>query len=443
MQKNETLTAVADGYTFEGAGVVHDEGFPVFVPGLLDGEKAEIAVTAVKKGYAFGRIVKLLEPSVHRRLPQCSVYRACGGCQLLHMDTEEQHRFKEDKVRHCFLMNAGMEIDVLPILYTAEQTGYRNKVQVPVQWNKGKVKMGFYRPRSNDIVEFDHCLVQTELSNRLVQSFRKWIEELHCATMIRHVLIRDAHRSGEVMICFVIRQYPFAGLDQLVKRIEEAYSQVKSISCIVNRREDNVILDGKEVLLSGDGVIREELLGKSFEISARSFFQINPYATEILYCTAIERAGLTGKEVVIDLYCGTGTIGILAAEHAGQVYGIEIVKEAIEDAKRNARRNHVENISFMAADANAGAQQLLKKHVQPDVVIVDPPRKGCSKDTLDAIVRMNPERLVYVSCDPSTLARDCRYMSEQGYRIQSVQPVDMFPGTVHIENVVLLQRGNS
>ena len=443
MKKNDTFTAVCSGYTFDGAGVVHAGDMVFFVPGLIAGEEAELGITAMKKNYGYARIVRLLKKSAHRREPACSVYRQCGGCQLMHMDITEQHAFKEDKVRNCFRQNAGMEVDILPILYTPEQTAYRNKVQVPVQYSRGQVLMGFYRNRTNDIVEYDRCLVQTDFSNDVTGDLRRWLKELRCADEFRHVLIRHAHNSGQAMICMIVRHYPFRGADELLRRIQKKYPQVRSISCIINRREDNVILDGKEVILSGPGYIEEELLGRIFRISARSFFQINPYSTAVLYGKAVETAGLTGKETVIDLYCGTGTIGILAAAQAKQVYGIEIVADAIKDARINAERNGVRNIEFMTADANTGARQLLRNQVKADVVIVDPPRKGCTQDTLDAIVRIAPQKLVYVSCDPATLARDCAYMREKGYEVQSVQPVDMFPGTLHIETIVLLQKLNS
>lgn len=443
MQKNETFIGTAEGYTYDGAGVVKTYGLVFFVPGLIAGETAELSVTAMKKNYGYARIVKLIEKSEHRVQPGCGSYRLCGGCQIMHMDHEEQMRFKEDKVRGCFLQNAGMEITPLPILYAKETTGYRNKVQVPVQLEKGKVLMGFYQNHTNRIIESDTCLVQTELSNRVTASLKKWLAELKCADVFRHVLIRHAHNSGELMICMIVREYPFRRSDELVKRLHEKFPEAVSILAIVNRRSDNVILDGKEYVLYGRPYIEEQLLGCTFRISARSFYQINPTATEILYTKALEYAGLSGNETVIDLYCGTGTIGILASKKAKQVYGIEIVADAVKDAELNAKVNHADNIEFFTADANAGAQILIKRKVKPDVVIVDPPRKGCSKDTLDAIIKMSPDRLVYVSCDPGTLARDCAYLNEKGYHLEKVNPTDMFPGTVHVETIVLLQKLNS
>lgn len=438
MRKNETFTGIAEGYTYDGAGVVKTDGFVFFVPGLIAGEEAELSVTAMKKTYGYARIVRILKKSPHRVQPGCSSYRLCGGCQIMHMDHEEQKRFKEDKVRGCFLQNADMDITPLPILYSEEQTNYRNKVQVPVQLEKGKVLMGFYQNHTNRIIESDSCLVQTELSNRVTKRLKQWLSDLKCANVFRHVLIRHAHNSGQLMICMIVREYPFYNSDRLVDKLRSEFPEAISILAIVNRRSDNVILDGKEYVLYGKQYIEEQLLGCTFRISARSFYQINPTATEILYRKAIEYAQLTGNETVIDLYCGTGTIGILASRHARQVYGIEIVEDAVKDAELNAEINHADNIEFFAADANAGAQILIRRNIRPDVVIVDPPRKGCSKDTLNAIIKMSPERLVYVSCDPATLARDCAYMRQNGYDVRDIQPTDMFPGTVHVETVCLL-----
>lgn len=442
MEKNQKLIGTAEGYTYDGDGVVKAEGMVFFVPGLLEGEEAELSITAMKKNFGFARIVKLIKPSEHRVVPQCSVYRLCGGCQLLHMDHEEQMRFKEDKVRGCFLQNAHMEIEPKPILSADEQDHYRSKVQVPVQVNNGNVEMGFYQNHTNRIIPYDECLVQTDLSNRIVASFKLWTAKLNCAEVFRHVLIKHAEHTNQAMVCMIVRQYPFHGAERLVTLIKDTYPEVKSILCVINRRSDNVILDGQEVQLYGTPYIEDELLGCTFRISARSFYQINPFATELLYQKAIEKAGLSGKEVLIDLYCGTGTIGILASKHAKKVYGIEIVDDAIKDARVNAELNHCTNIDFFTADAEAGAARLVRSKIKPDVVIVDPPRKGCSKNTLNAIAVMSPKRLVYVSCDPATLARDCAYMKEQGYEINEVQPVDMFPQTTHVETVVLLSRNS-
>ena len=438
MKKNETYIARCTGYTDDGAGVVRIDGFVVFVKGLMIDEEAEIGIMAVKKNHGYGRIVRLIEPSKDRIEPVCTVSGPCGGCSLQHMNDHGQRYFKEEKVRNCFRANAGMEADILPILRSEPYFNYRNKVQVPVQYNNGKVEMGFYQNHSNRIINYDTCAVQSELSNRMTLFLKEQFAHFRCADNIRHVLIKHAHVTGQVMVVLVVRKHPFDKEKELVEKTVKEFPEIRSFMAIENRREDNVILDGKEYVLYGDEYIEEELLDCRFRISARSFFQINPYATRILYSKALEFAGLSGKETVIDLYCGTGTIGILASKHAKKVYGIEIVADAVRDAKVNARINDADNIEFLNMDASRGAQAVIRSKIKTDCIIVDPPRKGCSKDTLDAIIKISPKRLVYVSCDPSTLARDVKILCENGFSVEKIQPVDMFPQTVHVETVCCL-----
>ena len=440
MEKNEVLKGLAEGYTEEGLAVVKVDGFVFFVPGLIIGEEAEISVTKMKKNYGFARIVNITKPSVHRITPKCGVYRLCGGCQLQHMDEEAQKYYKEDKVRNCFRQNADMNIDLLPILTAENKLNYRNKVQIPVQINNGKVEMGFYQNHTNKVIDYETCYVQSELSNTISAFLKEEFTRHKNAKHIRHVLIKHAHKTNEVMVCLVVRKYPFFHCDELQKNLISAFQEITSYSVIINNNENNVILDGPEKLLYGKPYIEEELLGMRFRISAKSFYQINPYATELLYQTAIDYAKLTGKETVIDLYCGTGTIGILAARKAKKVYGIEIVEDAIINARKNAEINNIRNIDFVCTDASKGAQSIIRSKIKPDVIIVDPPRKGCSKDTIDAMLKIYPNRIVYVSCDPATLARDVKILTDNGYQLQQVQPVDMFPQTVAVENVALLEK---
>ncbi len=440
MEKNEVYTVTCTGYSEDGAGVVRIGSFVLFVPGLLEGEEAEIGITALKKNYGYGRVIRILKRSPHRCDPVCSVYRLCGGCQLQHMDHEEQERFKREKVRLCFKNNAGLDIVPDPVRTAEPFRNYRNKVQVPVQQKDGKIRMGFYRLHSNDIIDYENCAVQTDLSNELTMYIKELIQKYRLGNVMRHVLVKHAHNTGQVMVVFVVRKYPDPGLEKLTERIVRQYPAVRSVSAILNKREDNVILDGKQYLLHGELYIEEILLGCRFRISARSFFQINPYTTPLLYETALEYAQLSGKETVIDLYCGTGTIGIIAASRAKKVYGIEVVGDAVKDAEKNAEMNQVRNIQFLNMDAGQGAQAVIRSKIKADVVIVDPPRKGCSKETLNAIEKIAPERLVYVSCDPATLARDVKIMAEKGYHLEKVTPFDMFPQSVHVETVVLMSR---
>lgn len=433
MKKNDRYIVEALSYTSEGYAVAKCDGMVLFVPGMIVGEVGEVGITKVKKTYAYARLIQLQKESEHRVTPKCASYRLCGGCQLWHMDTAEQRRFKEEKVKECFRMNAHMDVRPFPILATPHTEQYRNKVQVPFQVIDGNVQMGFYQNHTNRIIEYDNCIVQTELSNRMTKQIKQWVQEYQLGNYVRYLLVKHAHRSGEVMVCFIVRK-PLEDYT-IVEMLKKTYPEIKSIVQVVNDREDNVIMDGDLTVLYGVNYIVEMLLGCAFTIQANSFFQINPYATEWLYQTVLDYASLDDTKTVIDLYCGTGTIGILASKHAKQVYGIEVVEEAIVDAKKNAKLNHVSNIEFFAMDAGKGAQALIERNVKPDVVIVDPPRKGCSQETLDAIVTMSPEKIVYVSCDPATLARDCAYLQERGFEMEKLQPVDMFPGTIHVETV--------
>ena len=283
--------------------------------------------------------------------------------------------------------------------------------------------------------------MESALSNEIVAAVKRLLEKHRCAKDVRHLLIKHAHASGQVMIVLIVRNRLKAE-HEIADALCEQFAQVVSVQELINRRTDNVILDGETVLLKGKPYIEEVLLDHTFRISARSFYQINPYTTPLLYTKAIEAAQLSGREILVDLYCGTGTMGIIAAERAKKVFGIEIVPDAIRDARINAEINHVENIEFMTADAGQGANRILRSKLRVDAMIVDPPRRGCSPDTLAAIEKIAPSRLVYVSCDPATLARDVKLLTDGGYRMQYVQPVDMFPGTFHVETVALLTRTN-
>ena len=438
-KKNDVLTAEAVDYTFDGLGVVRHEGLCFFVKDLLKGEKAEIGVTAVKKNVGYGRVIRRLSDSPQRVEPRCPVARQCGGCQLQMMNSELQAEFKRHRVADCFQRIGHLDVEVKPVLSMEFPWKYRNKVQVPVGMNReGQMISGYYRSHSHDIVNFDQCCLHSDLENAILSSLKAWIAEIGDPKQFRHWLIKHAFRTGQVMVVFIANTAQIKGKMELIRRLTERYPQIRSIILNVNEREDNVILGDKEIVLWGSASIEEELLGLRFQISAKSFYQINPFQTEVLYRKAIELAGLTGKETVIDVYCGTGTIGLSAASKAKRVIGIEIVPSAVEDAKNNAVRNGITNAEFICGDAGACTSQLLQRNIQPEVAIVDPPRKGLDRLTIDSLVKMNPDRIVYVSCDPATLARDCAFLSEQGYSVQVVQPVDMFPQTTHVETVVLL-----
>ncbi len=440
MKKNDQFSGKCIGYNVEGLGIVKHEGFVFFVKNMIKDEEGEIVVTSLKKNYGFGRCLKLTRVSEHRVEPTCSIYKHCGGCQLQHMNRIEQRNFKYQKVVDCFKSIAHIEPKIHDVLDMEQPYRYRNKVQVPVQIENNEVKMGFYRNHTNEIVEFDDCLVQTETSNKIVQAMKRYLKELNCGDNFKHVLIKHAHRTNEIMIVFIVKKYPFSHCDELKNKLMTEFPSIKSILVNINKRNDNVILTNEEVALTENKLIQEKLHDFYFNISSKSFYQINPDQTQVLYDKAIEYAQLTQEDTVVDLYCGTGTIGLFASTHVKKVIGIEVVEAAIEDAKVNADINHIKNIEFICADAKEGAKEILRRKEKIDVVIVDPPRKGCDEEILQSIVEMNPKRIVYVSCDPSTLARDCAFLSKLNYCVEEVQPVDMFPLTHHVENVTLLNK---
>lgn len=440
MKKNDQFSGKCIGYTVEGLGIVKHEGFVFFVKNMLRDEEGDIVVTAMKKSYGFGKCLQLTKMSEHRVEPKCSIVKHCGGCQIQHMDRSEQQYFKHQKVVDCFKSIAKMEPKINDVIDMEVPYRYRNKVQVPVQCHGTELKMGFYRNNTNDIVEFEDCLVQTEESNQIVQAMKKTIKEYNCGQFFKHVLIKHAHKTNEIMVVFIVSKYPFDNCDALKTKLLTEFPQIKSILVNINNRNDNVILTNEEIALTEQTIIQERLHELTFNISSKSFYQINPDQTQVLYDKAIEYAKLTHEDTVVDLYCGTGTIGLFAAQYAKKVIGIEIVEAAVIDAKVNATNNNISNIEFICADAKEGAKELLRRNEKIDVVIVDPPRKGCDESTLESIVTMNPKRIVYVSCDPSTLARDCALLAKSKYQIEEVQPVDMFPLTHHVESVVLLNK---
>ena len=439
MKKNEEFIGKCIDYDKDGNGIVKHDGFVYFVKGLIKDEVAKIKVISLKKNYGYGRIVDILEISENRVKPVCSVYKHCGGCNLQHMSFLEQANFKKSVVENTFRNIANLDVEVNDVLSMEDPYRYRNKVQVPVQYDED-LKIGFYRSFSNVIVEFDDCVVQSKLSNNIIDYFRNELVKYEFKDLIRHVLIKHSHNLNEVMVVIVCREVITVEINEFVENLYNKFDEIKSIVLNVNKREDNVILGEEEYLLKGKDFIQEEICGYKFNISSKSFFQINPYQTEVLYSKAIEYAEIKSNEIVLDLYCGIGTIGIIASKYASKVIGIEVVEEAIEDAKENARINNVNNIEFYCMDAGDGANKLIEENLNPDVIIVDPPRKGLNKKAVEAVLKLSPSRIVYVSCNPSTLARDCKRFNDNGYSIDKVQPVDMFPLTVHVECVTLMSR---
>lgn len=452
MKKNDQFTVSIEDMSEDGAGIGKTEGYTWFVKDAVIGDVVEAGVTKMKKNYGFARLVKILEPSPYRVEPRCPVARQCGGCQLQAMSYEEQLRFKEKKIRNNLSRLGGIPADQIPmepIMGMENPWRYRNKAQFPFGKNKkGEIITGFYAGRTHDIIEQEDCLLGVEENKEILEIIRNFMKEYKIepydeknhSGLVRHALIRKAFATGELMVCLVIngRSLPAAG--ELAKRLQ-AVPGMTSISCSMNQEKTNVIMGREIVNIWGPGYITDRIGEVSYRISPLSFYQVNPAQTKKLYDTALEFAGLKGGETVWDLYCGIGTISLFLAQKAGKVCGVEIVPQSIEDARENARLNHMENVEFFVGKAEEVLpEQYEKNHIRADVIVVDPPRKGCDEKCLETIVKMQPERLVYVSCDSATLGRDVKYLRENGYELKRVRGCDMFGNGVHVETVALFVR---
>lgn len=476
-KKNDLFQVKIEDISDTGEGIGKVDGFTWFIKDAVIGDVVEAKVMKTKKSYGFARLMRVVEPSSCRVEPLCPVARQCGGCQLQAMDYKEQLKFKENKVLNNLRriggftqlqMAEGSEagdaaaggiaadgIAVYPIIGMENPWRYRNKAQFPFGRNKdGKIITGFYAGRTHAIIESEDCLLGVQENQTILECIRSYMEEYKIrpydeeshSGLVRHVLIRRGFKTGELMVCLVINGTvkQLKATDVLVERLVKLFngeSRMVSISCSINREKTNVIM-GKEIVnLYGPGYITDYIGNVQYRISPLSFYQVNPVQTERLYGTALEYAGLTGDETVWDLYCGIGTISLFLAQKAKKVYGVEIVPQAIDDARANAALNGMDNVEFFVGKAEEVLpEQYAKNQVYADVIVVDPPRKGCDSVCLDTIVKMGPKRVVYVSCDSATLARDLKYLGERGYRLEKVRAVDMFPGSVHVETVCSLTR---
>ncbi|MCD8362909.1 MAG: 23S rRNA (uracil(1939)-C(5))-methyltransferase RlmD [Lachnospiraceae bacterium] len=448
LRKNDTHTLTITGYASNGDGVGHLDGMAVFVKGALEGETVTVALTKVGRSACWARLVRVETPSPARIEPDCPYYKRCGGCRTRHMAYEEELRFKRQRVEDALHRIGGLEVSVSAIHGAKNPDRYRNKAVFPVsQDKKNGVQVGFYRERSHDVVDVSSCLLQSAQADKAGRIVRKWMnqhqipayDEGSGAGLIRHVFVRT-NRRGESLICVVVNGKALPFEKELVKALRVGCPKAVGIVLNTNTRQTNVILGQQYRTLWGQDFLEDRLCGLTFRLSIPSFFQVNRDQAEVLYNLALDCAALTGTETVVDLYCGTGTISLVMARKAGQVIGAEIVPAAIRNAKENAARNGFTNAEFLCADAGEAAQELAGRGVRPDVVCVDPPRKGLDLAVIDAIAVMNPQRVVYVSCDPATLARDLKMLGERGYCVQRVEAVDMFPRTGHVETVCLMSR---
>ena len=449
LQKNKIYRAELTGYTAEGAAVAHIDGMAVFIPGGAVGDQCDIKIIKVGKNLAFGRIEQILVRSKHRIDPACPHAGKCGGCCYQHITYEEELRAKERKVADALRRIGGIEGVLEGITGAPEISHYRNKAQYPVGEDENGPYTGFYRPRSHDIVKADRCLIVSETAGQIAALVCAWMKENHIAAyqeathqgLIRHIYVRTGAVSGEAHLCLIMARAKLPAKDDLIARLTAAVPCLTGIVQNINKRTDNVILGDRTITLWGQPELQDVLCGNVFRLSPHAFYQVNHAQTEQLYACALDFAGLTGKETVIDLYCGAGTITLALAAKASRVIGVEIVPEAVDNARDNAARNNAQNVEFICADASQAAMMLAERGERPDVLTVDPPRKGLSLDALEAIVRMQPPRVVYVSCDPATLARDCKLFSERGYCVSKARAFDLFPRTHHVETVVLLSKG--
>ncbi|MCZ8519744.1 MULTISPECIES: 23S rRNA (uracil(1939)-C(5))-methyltransferase RlmD [Paenibacillus] len=457
--KNEDYTADIVGIGHEGEGVGRVNGYTLFVPGALPGEKVRLKVVKVKKQYGYAKLLDVLEASPDRIDAPCPIYKQCGGCQLQHLSYEAQMRWKRQLVIDNLTRIGKLQVVgereegilVHPTLGMSDPWRYRNKAQVPIglaETEEGGLVGGFYAQGSHRIIDMEACLIQHENNDAVVGAVKKIARELGIRPyseetgrgLLRHVIARYGFNTGEIMVVLVTSGRDLPHADKLTGLIRRDVPGVTSIVQNINTRQTNVIFGDETRTLWGSDVIYDTIGEIRFAISARSFYQVNPVQTEVLYGKALEYAALTGRETVIDAYCGIGTISLFLAQRADQVYGVEIVPEAIEDARANARLNGIRNAAFEAGPAEVVIPAWRAKGIAPDVIVVDPPRKGCDPALLETILAMRPERVVYVSCNPSTLARDLRVLEDGGYRTVQVQPVDMFPHTVHVESVAVLVR---
>lgn len=450
VKKNEFVTLTFEDLTHEGNGVGKINGYPLFVPYGLPGEEAVVKVVKVNKNFGYGKLIELKKKSAKRVEPPCNVFYKCGGCQLQHMSYDMQLQMKRNQVKNVMKKIAHLDhVPVHPTIGMEDPWRYRNKVQIPVGEKDGELITGFYRMRSHDIIhDMETCLIQDELNDRVVHAVRRianrlgieaYDEEAHRG-VLRHIMVRTGRETNDIMVVLITRTEKLPHQEELIRELTETFPSIKSIVHNVNSKRTNVILGDKAKTIWGDDYIYDTIDDIRFAISPRSFYQVNPIQTKVLYDKAVEYAQIDENDVVVDAYCGIGTISLFLARKVKKVYGIEVVPDAIRDAKKNTELNGITNAEFIVGEAEKVLPEWKNEGFKPDVIVVDPPRKGCDVAFLKAMIAMEPKRIVYVSCNPSTLARDLVILEDGGYRTQEVQPVDMFSQTMHVEAVCWLER---
>ena len=447
LMKNQIYETEITDYTAEGLGVAKIEGCAVFVPNAVAGERVRVRIEKVGKTWAAGKITEILEKSCHRVNRECPVAKLCGGCDFWHMDYAEESRLKAHRVLQALNRIGGETLEEMPILSAPDIHSYRNKAQYPVSSKKGRAYAGFYKAGTHEIVENSRCLILPEAADRVKDAVIAYMnqyritayDEVQHKGLVRHIYVRQGAVSGQLLVCLAVNGRKLNHIPELIERLQKIPG-FTTLVLAVNTRRGNGVLGDEFITLYGPGYIEDTLCGLQFRLSPRSFYQVNHHQAQRLYQQAIEQAQITKEDTVLDLYCGVGTITLVMAKAAGKVIGVEVVEQAVRDARENARRNGIENAEFFCADAGQAALELEKQGVHPDVVVVDPPRKGLSGDCIEALHKMSPRRIVYVSCDPATLARDVALLKERGYQLKSAQAVDLFPRCAHIESIACLTR---
>ena len=449
VKKNEKYIVDIIDNGFGGEGIAKIDGFTIFIPNTLKGEKCEVLIVKVLSSQAYGKVVRILEASEDRVEPDCTTYQRCGGCDLRHMNYNATLNLKRNTVQSLINKSLKSKIEAKTTIGMKNPYNYRNKAQFPVGLDKdGNPTVGVFAQRSHTIIPIQNCKIQNEISQEIAKSIIEFIHENKISVYneerqtgsIRHIVVKVGKYTNQIMCILVINEeIGEVAESKLVKLLCSKYKNIKTIVKNINNKNTNVILGNKNINLYGDGYIEDILEEYTFKISPMSFYQVNPVQAEVLYNTAIEAAKLSKEDILCDLYCGIGTIGIFASKHVKQVYGIEIVEQAIEDAKTNAKMNKVNNVEFICGDVEFAFDELInKKQIIPTAIIVDPPRKGLDEKTVQNILKIKPVKLVYISCNPATMVRDIAKL-EEVYEVKKIQPVDMFPYTSHVECIAVLQ----
>ncbi|MCD8006464.1 MAG: 23S rRNA (uracil(1939)-C(5))-methyltransferase RlmD [Oscillospiraceae bacterium] len=448
LNKNDIIELSVDAISSDGSGIGRHDGMAIFVPDTAVGDKLTAKILKVNKTYAYAKIEKLLEASPDRVEPDCNV-RACGGCVYRHISYEAELQAKEQSVKDAFRRIGGFDLEPEPIAGSPAVNRYRNKIQLPVAVFDGKAYCGFFSPRSHRVVSAPDCLLQPEIFTEICSLIIDYVNQNKISVydektgrgLLRHIYLRKGFHTGEIMLCLICTKETNL-FDRLIPALIEKFPTVKTVLLNINSANTNVILGCKDVCLYSSGVINDTMCGVTVEISPHSFYQVNTEAAENVYCTAKAFLNLDGTETLLDLYCGIGTVGLSMAGSVRRLIGVEIVPAAIGNARRNAEMNGITNAEFIAGDAGTVAERLSEKGEKPDIVIVDPPRRGCDAETLSAVVKMSPKKLVYISCNPATCARDLNALAKSGYDLVRYKPFDMFPRTAHVETVALMSKTN-